>query len=58
MRPIRRLVIRACHWVLLRLHTYFAYAHRNGAAQYETGKAAWEARQTIKDIEHWLSQKP
>jgi hypothetical protein len=56
MKLIRRQILAAALWLLKKGHRYFQHAYKHGDSQYEAGKAAWETRQWIKEIETQLSK--
>ena len=57
MKFIRRQSLTVALWLLKKAHQYFQYAHKHGDSPYDSGKAAWETRQMIREIEKQLSKQ-
>jgi len=56
MKFIRRQYLNFALWFFKKAHQYFQYAHNHTDSMYDTGKAAWETRQMIREVEDQLSK--
>jgi hypothetical protein len=56
MKFIRRQYLNFALWFFKKAHQYFQYAQRHTDSIYDNGKAAWETRQMIREVEDQLSK--
>ena len=56
MKFIRRQYLIFALWFFKKAHRYFQYAHKHGDSPYDSGKAAWETRQMIREVEDQLAK--